>query len=113
MMFPMMPLSSDSSPSPQEQKKTALCTRETDELERVRRRMGEFVWQDSYAWQMLSAYYGKKINLSELITIAEVLTTVSPLRIDRDARRRKAVMVKWFDENWMQIQPLLPMIVLQ
>jgi hypothetical protein len=35
------------------------------------------------------------------------------LRVDRDARRRKIVMLKWFEENWLKVEPLLAHIVLE
>jgi hypothetical protein len=35
------------------------------------------------------------------------------IKLDRDARRRKVVILKWFDENWAEIEPVLPLIILE
>jgi len=84
----------------------------SDERERVQRRVDGFDWQKSPAWIQLSRMYGPKLKQDELVSIAEVLAQKLQIRLDRDARRRKIVMIKWFEENWLQIYPILHRIVL-
>jgi hypothetical protein len=47
------------------------------------------------------------------VSIADLVAKKLDIRLDRDARRRKAVMIKWFNENWEVIEPLLRHIVLE
>jgi hypothetical protein len=67
----------------------------------------------SRAWCCLSLVYGPRLRQDELVSIASILAAQLNLKLDRDARRRKNVMVKWFEENWMRIEPLLGQIVLE
>jgi hypothetical protein len=45
--------------------------------------------------------------------IAGLVAKKLDIRLDRDARRRKIVMIKWFEENWSAVEPLLSNIVLE
>ena len=86
---------------------------ETDEMERVKRRIEGFNYKTSRAWKMLTYKYGSKLAHEELMSIAELLATRTNVILDRDAKRRKAVLVKWFEENWDIIQGYLNYIVLE
>jgi hypothetical protein len=57
--------------------------------------------------------FGPDLKQEELVSIAELIAKRLDIRLDRDARRRKIVMVKWFDENWTAVEPLLSAIVLE
>jgi hypothetical protein len=46
------------------------------------------------------------------VSIRELVAQILRIKLDRDARRRKPVILKWFDENWFAIQPLLLHVVL-
>jgi hypothetical protein len=83
-----------------------------DERERIQRRVQGFNWKKSGAWLHLSFIYGPKLNQAELISIAELCSQKLHIKLDRDARRRKTVILKWFTEHWRQIHPLLRLIVL-
>jgi hypothetical protein len=56
--------------------------------------------------------YGPCLLQEELVSIAELVSQHLEIPLDRDARRRKAVMVKWFQENWEVIEPLLRLVML-
>jgi hypothetical protein len=84
----------------------------SEEHARIQRRVSGFNWQRSYAWAHLSHTFGPRLNQDELVSIAELTSGIVRIRLDRDARRRKPVMIKWFDENWGYIQPVLRHIVL-
>jgi hypothetical protein len=85
---------------------------QSEERERVQRRIEGFNWQKSFAWFHLCCMYGPKLKQDELLSIADILAKKLEIKLDRDARRRKAVMIKWFEENWIRIRHLLPFIVL-
>jgi hypothetical protein len=84
----------------------------SEERERVQRRVEGFDWQKSPMWLHLSCLYGPKLKQDELVSIAEICAQKLDIRLDRDARRRKVVMIKWFEENWFRVRQLLPFIVL-
>jgi hypothetical protein len=52
------------------------------------------------------------LKQEELVSIAELVAQRLRIKLDRDARRRKTVMIKWFDENWQFILPILRFVVL-
>jgi hypothetical protein len=82
------------------------------ERERVKRRMDGFNWKQSMVWAHLNHLYGPKLSQDELVSIGELIAQTLQIKLDRDARRRKPVMIKWFEENWISIQPLLFHVVL-
>ena len=77
-----------------------------EERKRIKKRIGNFDQNKSQAWKYLSLVYGPQIKQDELFTIAEFVSTQLQICIDRDAKRRKSILIKWFDENWTQIAPL-------
>jgi hypothetical protein len=87
--------------------------RSSEEIARIRKRIEGFNWKRSPAWRYLSLAYGPTLSQDELISIAELISPRVSIKLDRDARRRKCVMIKWFEEHWALIQPLLCSIVLE
>jgi hypothetical protein len=85
----------------------------SEELERVQKRINGFNWRRSTAWRQLSKVFGPHLKQEELVSIAELIAKKLDIRLDRDARRRKIVMLKWFEENWVAVEPLLAAIVLE
>jgi hypothetical protein len=84
----------------------------SEEAFRIHRRVDGFDWMKSYAWVELAKRYGPKLVHEELVSIADLVANRLHIKLDRDARRRKIVMIKWFEENWTLIHPLLEEIVL-
>jgi hypothetical protein len=72
-----------------------------------------FNWQRSTPWNQLIALYGPRLSQEELVSIARLIAKKLDIKLDRDARRRKPVMIKWFEENWESIEPLLGNIILE
>ena len=85
----------------------------SEERERVQRRIDGFNWRKSAVWKQLSCRFGPKLNQEELVSVAELLCEKLNIKLDRDARRRKVVIIKWFEEHCVQIQPMLAMISLE
>jgi hypothetical protein len=71
-----------------------------------------FDWQASFTWNYLVRLFGPKLRHEELVSIGELVGRRLRIKVDRDARRRKIVMIKWFEDNWSVIEPLLPWVVL-
>ena len=83
-----------------------------DEKQRIAMRMNGFDLKENHIWDELSKRFGANIKRGELTNIAKVLADAANIKLDRDAKRRKSVLLKWFDEHWETISPLLDYIVL-
>ena len=82
------------------------------EKKRVKERINGFNWKECEAWKYLCERFGSHLNQKELISIAELIASKNHLKLDRDAKRRKVVLIKWFQENWEIVKPLLLIITL-
>jgi hypothetical protein len=83
------------------------------EKARIAQRLGTFNAKDNAVWKEICARFGNNIKQPELRSIANVLASHANLKLDRDATRRKSVLIKWFDEHWAQIEPYLDYVVLE
>jgi len=83
------------------------------ERERVDRRLDGFIAKESRAWKEITEHYGSSLNQGELLSLAEVLASEIGLHVDREAKRRKEVLIKWYDENIEKIAPFLKYVVLE
>jgi hypothetical protein len=71
----------------------------------------DFDYQSSEAWRALTQHFSSGIRHKELISIAFLITEWFHVpKIPRDARRSYPMLVKWFQDNWATIQPILPLI---
>jgi len=59
------------------------------------------------AMLLLSELFGKSLNAKDLESLAETCATHLCLYLDREAKRRKSVLLKWFDENLQVLEPFL------
>lgn len=85
----------------------------TKEKERIAERLGTFNPKDNVVWHEITQRFGANIKQPELLSIANVLAQNAGIKLDRDAKRRKSVLIKWFEENWNAIQPFLAYVVLE
>ena len=85
----------------------------TKEKERIANRLGNFNPKDTPVWREITQRFGSSIKQPELLSIATVLAQNANIKLDRDAKRRKSVLVKWFEENWQIIRPYLDYVVLE
>ena len=84
-----------------------------NERNRVEKRLENFDNKNSQAWKDIQNYFGPSLSQNELLSIAQVITYHAKLKLDREAKRRKEVLIKWFDENYNTIKNLLPKIKLE
>jgi len=82
------------------------------EKARIAVRLGGFDSKENHVWEELSKRFGADIKRGELTNIAILLSETLKIKLDRDAKRRKCVLLKWFDENWEMIYPLLDYVIL-
>jgi hypothetical protein len=83
------------------------------EKERISERLGDFNAKDSPVWQEITRRFGKNLKQPDLLSMESVLAGNANIKLDRDAKRRKAVLLKWFDENWAVIEPYLDYVVFE
>lgn len=95
------------------QREQILKQGQSEEVRRVQNRINGFHWKNSQAWAVLSCLYGDRTTQAELVEIARLVSQKAGITLDRDAQRRKIVIIKWFEENLPIVQPLLPSIVLE
>lgn len=95
-------------------------TQNESERKKIDERLRGFSLNESAAWKDICDRFGPNLNQTELLSIAEVLCYEVnhsqrnfPLKVDREAKRRKEVLIKWFDENYVDLQPHLKTIVLE
>jgi hypothetical protein len=80
---------------------------------RIANRLKGFNPKDAGVWREISRRFGTNVKQPELVSIATVLAQNANIKLDRDAKRRKAVLIKWFEENWTAIAPFLDYVVLE
>ena len=85
----------------------------TKEKERIANRLANFHPKDTVVWREITQRFGSSIKQPELLSIATVLAQNANIKLDRDAKRRKSVLIKWFQENWQIIRPFLDYVVLE
>ncbi|OHT13542.1 hypothetical protein TRFO_03281 [Tritrichomonas foetus] len=85
----------------------------TNERLRIAYRLAGFNPKDNYVTQEITRRFGANLKQGELVNIAQVIADQASIKLDRDAKRRKNVLFKWFEENWTQITPYLDYIVLE
>ena len=83
------------------------------EKKRISGRLSGFNPKESPVWKEITKRFGVNIKQPELVSIASVLAGSANIKLDRDAKRRKTVLIKWFDENYAAISPFLDYVVLQ
>ena len=76
-------------------------------------RLYGFDQNSSLIWNEICKKFGSSLSHNELLSIAQVIASNSGIKVDRDARRRKEVLIKWFDENAQKITPLLNYIKIE
>ena len=96
-----------------EKKKRRQAGKLRNEKVRVRSRLRGFDYQVSRSWLYLCRQFGPDLNQDELLSIAQVVAEQANLRVDRDAKRRKNVLRKWFEENWNIISLFITRVELE
>lgn len=76
------------------------------EKERVNKRLSTFSPNCSIAYYWIIKQFGESIKHEQLRYVAQDIAERKRLTLDRDAKRRKTVLLKWFDENWEHIFPV-------
>jgi hypothetical protein len=70
-------------------------------------RLRNFDSENCPAMVLLTELFGTAINATDLVSLAETCSYYLDIYLDREAKRRKSVLLKWFDENLLQLGPFL------
>ena len=73
----------------------------------VKEKLKDFEPKASRAWISLTSRYGPKINQNQLLSLAEVVSYQLNLGLFREYKRRKEMLIKWFDENYDAVWPFI------
>lgn len=80
------------------------------EQDRIRDRLQEFDYKSSRAWKELEKQQWHERSQKELVSIAQVIAKHCNIDLDRESKRRKEVLIKWFDDHLDQILPCFSQI---
>jgi hypothetical protein len=70
-----------------------------------------FDFEGCDAWKALKSTFRASLRHRELQSLGEVLVREFALPpLNRDTQRSMAVMIKWFQDNWSAIEPILPAV---
>ncbi|KAK8842260.1 hypothetical protein M9Y10_026494 [Tritrichomonas musculus] len=81
--------------------------KDNEELLFVNDQLKFFKPSSSAAWKLLESHFGPKINQEELLSLAMVVSTYTGISLYREYKRRKGMLIKWFDDNLTQIWPFI------
>lgn len=56
------------------------------------------------AWRLITEKLGPKVSKQELLSIGRVISHELNIPLTREYKRRKIMMIKWFDENIDKIE---------
>lgn len=73
----------------------------------VKEKLKGFDPKTSRAWTSLTSRYGPKINQNQLLSLAEVVSYQLNVGLFREYKRRKEMLIKWFDENYDVVWPFV------
>jgi hypothetical protein len=76
--------------------------------DKANQRLGSFDWRKSQELEELYRRCGCEMNHNDLLVVAKVAADRAGLVVDRDAKRRKSVLVRWFHDNWHELLPHIP-----
>lgn len=77
------------------------------ELQRISNRLMGFDYENSIPWMVFTLKLGPHPTHADLLDVARSVSRELGFRLDRDAKRRKIVLIKWFDEHWATIAPYI------
>jgi hypothetical protein len=83
------------------------------EMKIVSKLTKDFDCQFSPAWKAICARFGENLKASELFSIAQTVYEKYSGQLSdlgRLQRRRKTVLLKWYDENWPFLESILPFV---
>ena len=73
----------------------------------VKQKLSGFDGKESPVPEALEEKFGTMPNREELLSLAKVISKHLQIPLDREAYRRKNVLMKWYHDNFGQILPFI------
>ena len=80
---------------------------QSDDKEKVKAILGDFDPNKSEAWLTLEECFGVNVKQPPLLEIAKIIGQHVHINVNRNARRRKSVLIKWYHDNWNALKPYI------
>lgn len=72
----------------------------------------KYDYKSSRAFRELTEhYFYPSIRQNELVSIAIAVANACDLHVERDAKRRKDLLIQWFEKHWETIEPTINNII--
>ena len=76
------------------------------EADRVKHWLKNYDLNTSKSYHFIRGRFPGAIR-REITSIAELLSSITGIRVYREAKRNMTVMFKWFDDHWSKLKPVL------
>lgn len=73
----------------------------------IANKLRDFDMRTSRAYQYLIQKFGTIPSREELTSLAMIIESELNIRLDREERRRKIVLIFWYDKNFDKIKPFI------
>lgn len=83
------------------------------ERTKLSERLSDFDCENSQAWQLIKQKGWDELSQKILLSIASIIANKCQIGLDREAKRRKPILIKWFQENLKIISPAIDKIYLE
>ena len=80
---------------------------QSEDKEKVKQILSDFDPNKSEAWNTITERFGMNIKQPPLLEIAKIIGEHINISVNRNARRRKSVLIKWYHDNWALIKPFI------
>lgn len=77
------------------------------EQKRIQDRMNDFDIKESRAYKEFERRGWNKLPQTVLKSIAQVIEEQAKISLDRESKRRRTILIKWFDDHFDLISPFL------
>ena len=73
----------------------------------ITKRLDDFILEDCRSSKLFIEKFGSVPSRAALLSLAKVISEHMNIYLDREAYRRKKVLMKWYDENYEKIKPFI------
>ena len=98
-LLPSVPSTQTTQSTPLGRRKRRTDGQMSEERMRVAKRLQNYQYTDTLAWKFVKEAFFSRNTGHNLLALARSISRDTGIRLDRDATRRKKVLLKWFNEN--------------
>lgn len=63
-------------------------------------RLSGWDYKKSKSWDVIKSRFGKCLDQTNIYCMLQICADKAGLKIDREAKREKQILIKWFEENF-------------